>query len=261
MRVIIRGVVILSLLAAVVYGGLRGFAWYLVKEGMDNLKKGFSQYADISYGSIYSSPKIDGTVGVDKLVIRSKMTSDELKIQSIRISYPDIFQLITAKKDGMPNSMRASITGMNIDLDGPMLTSLSKELQSRNEASMEKPGVSPMNFSTLGCGSVNSIGIDELTRMGYSSLVMDIDMDYSYEKIKNLFKWNATVRMKDMSMVKMNVAMRIAPTDILLRKKIKPVIDSVHVESTDAGYAAARNRFCAAELKLTATVSPCLPRR
>ncbi len=252
MRAIIRGFVILSLLAALVYGGLRGFTWYLVKEGMDNLKAGVSQYADVSYGSIYSSPKIDGTVGVDRLVIRSKMTSDELRIQSIRVSFPDIFQLLTVKKGDMPNSMRASIGGLSIDLDSPLLTSISKAQKSERNASGEKASFTSMNVDALGCGSIDSIGIEELNRMGYPTLDVDIDMDYSYEKIKNLFNWNATLRLKDMSTVNVKLAMRVAPSDILRRRKIKPVIDFLHVDSTDAGYAALRNQFCAGQLNSTA---------
>src|SRR5512139_2411568 len=104
MRIIIRIVVILAILSALVYGGLRGYTWYMVKEAMDRVANEMSQYAEISYGSIYSSPKIDGTVGVDRIVIRPKMSSDEFKIQSVRVSYPDIIQLITAKIDDMPKS-------------------------------------------------------------------------------------------------------------------------------------------------------------
>jgi len=248
MRIIIRIVVILAILSALVYGGLRGYTWYMVKEAMDRVAIEMSQYAEISYGSIYSSPKIDGTVGVDRIVIRPKMSSDEFKIQSVRVSYPDIIQLITAKIDDMPKSMRASISGVSIDLNGPLMSSLSLAQKNKAKEQQGSTGFPLMHIDTLGCGSVESIGIDELTRMGYQTMDVDMDMDYSYEKIKNLFKLNATVRVKGMSGMDLKLAMRVAPSDILRRRKIKPVIDYLRVDTTDAGYAAMRNHFCAAQM-------------
>src|SRR5574339_205423 len=99
MRIIVRLAVVLAIIAALVYGGHWGYSWFKVKTGMDRAVEQSAPFAELKYTSIYVSPRLDGTVGVDGIVIRPKMTDDEFKIQSVRLSLPGIFPLLTASKD------------------------------------------------------------------------------------------------------------------------------------------------------------------
>lgn len=250
MRIIVRLVVILAILAALVYGALWGYSWYKIKSVMDSAVKEGAPYAEIKYASIFISPKLDGTVGVDGIVIKPKLTSDEFRIQSVRFSLPGIFYLITTNKDEFPESMRLSVTGIGIDLNSPLFAAMD-EIQKAQGSRRESP---LMSYDTLGCGSVEKIGVDELIRMGYQTMEIDIDMEYRYAKIQNLLNISSMVRMKDIHGVDLKAEMRIPPSELIKGNFTNIVIDSVSIDVIDAGYAALRNRFCAAQLQSTEEV-------
>jgi hypothetical protein len=251
MRIIVRLAVVLAVIAALVYGGLWGYSWYKVKTAMDRAVEQSAPYAEIKYSSIYASPRLDGTVGVDGIVIKPKMTDDVFKIQSIRLSLPGIFPLITAKKDDFPESMRLSVSGIRIDLNSPLLVSLSAMQKQAIKAQGKQSRFPMVSWETLGCGSVESIGIDELSRMGYRTMEFDIDLEYRYAKIKNLLNISSVVRMEGMQSVDIKSEMRIPPSELAKGNFSNLVIDSIRIDLIDAGYAALRNRFCAAQLEST----------
>lgn len=249
MRSLIRIVVVLAIIAAAGYGAVRGYTWYKVKQEVDVAIQQAAPFVDITYTSIFSSPTLDGTVGVDGIVIRPKMSADEFRIQSVRLSFGDILQLIKTNKKEMPKKMRFAIAGMSLDLNSPLLISLSQMQKQAMFEQKRKSGFDLMSFETLGCGSIEAIGLEELTRMGYSTMDMDIEMEYEYEKVKNLLTMDMVARIKGMQSVKMKAQLRVAPSDVLQGKEIKPVIDFMRFEVVDAGYAELRNRFCAAQLQ------------
>jgi hypothetical protein len=251
MRIIVRLAVLLAVVAALVYGGLWGYSWYKVKTGMDRAVEQSAPFADLKYTSIYVSPRLDGTVGVDGIVIRPKMTDDEFKIQSVRLSLPGIFPLLTASKDDFPESMRLSVSGIGIDLNSPLLMSLSSMQKEAVKTQGKQRSFPLASYETLGCGSVQTIGIDELTRMGYQTMEIDIEMEYRYAKIKNLLNLSSVVRMKGMQSVDIKSEMRIPPSELAQGNFANLVVDSIRVDLIDAGYAAQRNRFCAAQLAST----------
>ncbi len=249
MRNIIKLVVVLAIIAAVGYGGLRGFTWYKIKHEMDGAIEKAAPFVDISYSSVYVSPTLDGTVGLDGIVIRPKMSPDEFKIQSVRLSFGDIMQLVKVNKEEMPERMHFAVSGVNVDLNSPLLISMSQMQQQAMLEQSSANGFDVIKFDTLGCGEVESIGVEELTRMGYSTMVMDVEIDYDYEKVKNLLNMEMAIRLQGMQGVNMKAKMRVAPSDVLQGKEIKPVIESMRIEVVDTGYAEKRNRFCGAQLQ------------
>ncbi|HEY0721469.1 MAG TPA: hypothetical protein VGE50_09450 [Gammaproteobacteria bacterium] len=249
MRSIIKLIVVLAIIAAVGYGGVRGGTWYKVKHEVDAAIQQAAPFADITYSSVYVSPLLDGTVGLDGIVIRPKMSPDEFKIQSVRLSFGNIIQLYKSGKKEMANRMHFAITGVNLDLNSPLLISLSQMQQQAMLEQSNKSGFDIIKTDSLGCGSIESIGLEELTRMGYSTMEIDVEMSYDYEKVKNLLNMDMAVRLKGMQGMNMKAQMRVAPSDVLQGKEIKPVINSMRLEVVDAGYATQRNRFCAAQLQ------------
>lgn len=249
MRNIIKLVVILALVAAAGYGGVRGVAWYKVKHEVDEAIQLAAPFVDITYSSVYVSPTLDGTVGVDDIVIRPKMSPDEFTVQSVRLSFGSMLQLVKLNKNEMPKQMHFGISGLNVDLNSPLLISMS---QMQQQALLEQGsgnGFDALSFDTLGCGSIKTIGLEELTRMGYSTMSMDVEIDYDYEQVKNLLNMEMAIRMQGMQSGNMKATMRVAPSDVLQGKEIKPVIDSMRIEVVDSGYAEKRNRFCGAQLE------------
>lgn len=250
MRIIIRLTVVLAIIAALVYGALYGYSWYKVDSVMKSAVKESSPYVDLSYSSVYVSPMLDGTIGVDGIVIRPKMTPDEFKIQSVRVTLPGTLALLTAKKGEVPESLRLAISGVAVDLNSPLLVSLSN-MQKQAIKTQGRRGSPVLSYETLGCGSVDMIGLDELTRMGYQTLELDLDTEYHYAKVKNLLSISSVVRLKGMNSADLKAEIRIPPADLQQRKFTNAVIDSVRLDMSDSGYAALRNRFCAAQLQAT----------
>jgi hypothetical protein len=251
MRIIVRLAVVLAVVAAVVYGGLWGYSWYKVKTAMDRAVEQSAPFAELKYTSIYASPRLDGTVGVDGIVIKPKMTDDEFNIQSVRLSLPGIFSLLTATKDDFPESMRLSVSGIGIDLNSPLLMSLSSMQKQAVKTQGKQRNFPLASYETLGCGSVQTIGIDELTRMGYQTMEIDIELEYRYAKIKNLLNLSSVVRMKGMQSVELKSEMRIPPAELAQGNFTNVVLDSIRIDLIDSGYATLRNRFCAAQLDST----------
>lgn len=251
MRIIIKLAIVLIVVTALVYGGLWGASWYKVKTTMDKAVEKSAPFAEIKYASIYASPKLDGTIGVDGIVIRPKMSSDEFKIQSVRLTLPGLLPLITAKQDDFPDSMRLAVSGIAIDLNSPLLASLSNAQKQAIKTKGKSRGFFLGSAETLGCGSVESMGIDELTRMGYQSVEIDIDLEYHYAKVKNLLNLSGVLRMKGMQSVDIKADMRVPPSELAQGNFNNMVLDSVRIDIIDSGYAALRNRFCAAQLEST----------
>lgn len=254
MRIIVRIAIVLALIAALVYGALWGASWYKVKQEVDDAIAQVAPYAEIRYASIFASPKLDGTVGLDRIVIKPKMSSDEFKIQSVRVTFPGLFHFITSKQDEIPESMRLSISGVSLDLNSPLLISLSQMQKQAKRLNGQKSELSFVNYETLGCGAVESIGLDELTRMGYQTMDIDLDMEYDYQRIKNLLALSMVTRFKGMQAVDIKAELRVSPADLAQGKMANAVIDSVRIDIADGGYATLRNRFCAAELESTEEV-------
>lgn len=258
MRITIKLAVILALLAALVYGGLRGYVWYQVKTSFDQATQQMAPFAEVSYKSIYTSPELTGTVGVDGIVIKPKMFSDEIKIQSIRIAFPDIFTLLRAGNDvqkrEIPEQMKLSISGLAVDLNGQLLAAIS-EMQKQVQATEGPQSGFPLeHMDALGCGDIKVIGIDALTRMGYQTLDLDTELAYQYDRLRDDLRLSLVVRSKGMYTLDMTAQLKIDPNKLVRSQGTLPTINSVKVDYMDAGYAVLRNRFCAAQLASTEEV-------
>jgi hypothetical protein len=258
MRILIKLVVILAVVAALVYGGLRGYIWYDVKKGVDKTIQQVSPFVSVTYKSIYSSPTLDGTVGIDGIVIKPKMTSDEFKIQSVRLSFPNILYLINAGRDiekrEMPERMKLSVSDLAVDLNSQIFYSL-KQMQMQAKALHKGQQRSPLDdFQALGCGDVQSIGLDELTRMGYQTMDVDLEMEYGYKKLTNDLTMSLLMRSKGMYSANIKAAMKMDPNALVQHRATPPTISSMTIDYTDSGFATLRNRFCAAQINASEDV-------
>lgn len=255
MRIIIKLAVILALLAALVYGGLRGYVWYQVKTSVDEATQQMAPFAEVSYKSIYTSPELTGTVGVDGIVIKPKMFSDEIKIQSVRVAFPDIFALLRAggdvQKRELPEQMKLSISGLAVDLNGQLLAAVNEMQKQAQTTEGPQSGFPLENMDALGCGDIKAIGIDALTRMGYQTLDLDTELAYQYERLRDDLRLSLVVRSKGMYTLDMKAQLKMDPNKLVRSRGTLPTINSVKVDYIDAGYAVLRNRFCAAQLEST----------
>lgn len=263
MRSLTKLVIVLAVIAALIYGGTQAYLRYEIKKGVDEAIKQAAPVAEITYREIFVSPNLDGEVGVDGIVIKPVALNDTVKVESVRLHYPDIIALVGAlselKKREFPEQMLLSISGVKVALNGALLTSLDQAQKQARALEGDSRSLRLQNFDALGCGDISAIGIDELLHMGYQTLEFNIDMRYDYERLKNLLKTSLTFRFKDMYGIDIKAELKANPAagvkgindSLILGTGALPSLSELKITYLDSGFNLLRNRFCAARLNST----------
>ena len=85
--------ILILLLIAVGYGGVKGYIYYKVKTRMDNLAIQVSPWMGIEYKGISST--LGGTVTLENLTLRPKAFDDYIQIDQLTLTTPDLGFLLS----------------------------------------------------------------------------------------------------------------------------------------------------------------------
>jgi len=237
MRKLGTGVVVLILIAAASYG----FYWYQVKSKADELSQQMAPFAEVSYGSVYAHP--DGTVGVNNLVISPRQMHAPVSIDAVRIRAGNpLFFLFGG--DAPPEQLNVSLKRMRQGLDSELF----RMAQQQSDLMLES---NPLYVSpnALGCGNVRQFDINTMKRMGFSEMLMDINLDYRGDNQARKVHLDLFVDIQDLAETRMEMAISADPSQLQnpMMASGNARLETLSFSYADQGYNQRRDRFCAAE--------------
>lgn len=241
-----RKIIYILLIPALLYGAVKGLLWYQVKSRMDQLVEQAGMFAEVSYDGIHTS--VLGEVGVNNLIIKPRMANDQIAIDAVRVSAPDILYFLSAAyrlhERKMPERFGVAFEKIRVDLNGQLIRMMSQMQQ--QAPAQRRPSVLE-RLDALGCGEVGSFGLDDVIRMGYDEVVLDLAMNMKYEETSNRFTIDMDVRDRDIYRVtaSMDFDMDLNSLQVNPAAAPQPNITHANLQYTDSGYHKLRNAFCA----------------
>ncbi|MET0106458.1 MAG: hypothetical protein ABW072_15145 [Sedimenticola sp.] len=159
--------------AALAYGGIKGYIYYSVKGELDKAIEMASPFARISYGGISSD--LGGKLTVRKIAVTPMASNLEMRIEAVEIEGDGVGFLLDLSKglDGSdpPPKLSANIWGAEIPVTDDLGSGFS--FGPGQQARKIAPKV-----CTLG-GILQHIGLSDI---GYSTLLADAGMGYTYDR-------------------------------------------------------------------------------
>jgi len=158
LKILVFGALVLG---AAAYVGLKLYIYTSVKDVIDQVLSRVTTSGRIEYGGI-SSSLTSGTVSIDDIVIAPPGMSEEIRIESAKIRGPGLRFLLTASgelqsKGVLPEYMSVALEGVELELRGELLASLSERDEKRRAKEQDRV-CSP--FSGLGLGQIHEMGVD-----------------------------------------------------------------------------------------------------
>ena len=232
---------ILIALPLVVFGGAKGYLWYQVKSGMDDFVKSVAPFADVRYSSIGSS--FDGEAGVEGLEITPTGVPDTIRVGAVKLKMGDIFEMIKLKeslnKGKFPEKLRITIQNLEIDLNASYVYAMDQSSKGQNN---------PFAVDSLGCADIKQFGADDLRAMGFSTILLDFDMGYSFNSNSQMLAITANSSSENLfegameTRVDMGVS-NLSPSSMMMG--VMPQLIKFEVNYEDKAYNTARNKYCA----------------
>ncbi len=249
MRKILLAVVLLPLL---VYGAVKGYLWYDFKHNVDAFAKKIDPFAQLRYKSITTS--LEGRAGLRDVVLTLRNTGDEIHLRSLQFEAPNALYFLNFKRQidkyGVPKRLGIRLHGLQLPLDAKLFDMLEQmQALQRQQGGLEQE----TSLDALGCGNVRSFGPRQYRAMGYSDLLADVALNYDYKPSDTTFNVHAEFTFRDMAAVTLDTAFRASVEELKQRGAAgsPPQLLSLQAKYTDAGMNARRNRWCAAQDKLT----------
>lgn len=240
MRKLGTGLVVLLLVVAAAYG----FYWYQVKSKADEWVQQLAPFAEVRYSGVYAHP--DGTVGVNALTITPRQMHAPVSIDEVRVraGSPLVFMF---GGDKPPEQLGISLKQVRQGLDSELF----RTVQQQSDLMLES---NPLYVSpnALGCGKVRQFDINTLRRMGFSELLMDINLNYRGDSRARKVGLDIWVDIQDMADTRVELAFSADPAQLQnpMMASGSARLETMAFSYTDKGYNQRRDRFCAAEAEL-----------
>lgn len=186
------------LIPAVVYGGLKGFLYYKTKRTVDDIVTAAANQADIRYTGI--STDLRGSVTVSGIRVQPLGYGDAAAIDSVRIASDDPMFFFRSAQWGPggdaapPSSLSFLVTGVSVPLSSDWVRA----------ASTDGGGASP-------CADGLKIDPAMLNRVGFTELSMDMDGFYRLQETSRTLEFGMNMELHDIESVQ--VAATLADVD------------------------------------------------
>ena len=166
----IKPYVLLLLLAAAIYGGIKGWMYYNVRQAIDELSVASAGRAEIGYQAIDTA--LTGAVTVRGVTVLPSGAPQPLHIERVHLSGPQLgfFLWGSKREDPPPAHLRVQLDGIRIALDDQLFSALRQDLP---DAADNRPS---------GCGIGDNLDPAILRELGFDALQMDVSLAYDYDE-------------------------------------------------------------------------------
>ncbi len=237
-------VILLSALA--VYAGLKWYVYYQTRTTVQRFIEQVSPAVSIEYRGI-SSTLGAGTVQIDELQFRPYSLTDAVYLRALVLrlgSLPSLFKLLRRADDKtLPASLSLTLQGASASLDGAVLRSADGFLTAAAAAA----GAAE---STPHCGNQQPVGFAFLRRLGYETLILDVQLRYNASKEANTLAVGFDVDVRDVGRVVVDMQFAGTPAEISDLKN-PPPLKEFELVYKDLSYQDRLKRYCMQVAKLT----------
>lgn len=217
---------LLVLLPAALYGGVRGYLWYSVKDTVSQVQKMLTGQGFLSYREVRSP--VLGPIGVTGVTFTPRGFNQSIEIGSVLAHWDEPEQLIKILeafyKKQLPAELKLSLNRINIPLTGEFA------------AWFDAPGQLvtqpiPTPASLHGCGN-GAFSSTDLRNMGYESLTIDLRLEYAR---RGLDQTSFLIRMRSHDMMALTLEGRL-PSGAALSSTTRLLSSGVSLGSISLTY-------------------------
>ncbi|MBC9250611.1 hypothetical protein A9179_10025 [Pseudomonas alcaligenes] len=215
--------------------------WLSVRSIMNDAVQQLSPFMQVSYSGITSS--FDGRVGVSGIKVSVPAANDEFRIEHAELKFKGLMDLLSFRErlaEGkFPEQMAVNIKGLALEVHGPFMEALKAPSTEKNLDSA---------LSSVACGNVDSIGVDQLLEMGYRTLETDAQFSYLFQPGAQTLTFNMTADTRDMGEYRVSLSlanMSEKPGDLRVNP---PRVSMMTLELNDNQYQRKVNSYCAGKM-------------
>lgn len=239
-----RFLILAILIAAGVFFGGKFYYEAQMKKSLDQMVQTAKVLGDFSYRDVNVTHT--GEAQINQLRFQPYGANDAVLIDQVKLRTGNALGLFylseDAKKQQLPERLGVSISGLRILAGGSVYGS------SQNFSAAQ-------GFDALGCGNRQRFSGHDLMDMGYSELVMHVDLDYEIggngQKLRLYTRSHteAMARLEITADIQLGATSRSAQA--LAATFARASLNSLDVAYEDLGYAAKVIKFCAQEMDMT----------
>lgn len=226
----------LLLLPVVIYLGLKFMIYRNTKSSLEQLTAMAAPFMSVRYDGIGSS--LGGAVQISNVKLQPNNLNDVIRIKNIEIQTPGLWFLLTGKdklsEGDFPESMRLSLEGVAVDMDGPMMGMLDKLLEA-----------DAGEYSVAHCGGIQALGPRLYRKLGYNSLVSDIRLGYELDKKSARLHVRTEWNTEDMSLFNVDLFFAGVPGAAKDMAQFSPRMTEAKAYYKDVAYTERLKRYCA----------------
>lgn len=191
---------LLLLVPAAIYGGLKGVLYYNAKQTVDDLVSAASYQADIRYADITTD--LRGAVTVSGVTVQPVGYADAIKIDAVRIASDDpLFFIRSADwrpgEDKPPEMLEFAINGVHVPLNSDFVTSTFGSAAEGQDAA---------------CAQGLQIEPGMLRKLGFDDLDMDFDGYYRLDPAQRTLSLGVNMELRDIE--SMHFTATLADVDV-----------------------------------------------
>lgn len=226
----------LLLLPIVIYLGLKFIIYRNTKSSLEQITAMAAPFMSIRYDGIGSS--LGGAVQISNVKLQPNNLNDVIRIKNIEIQTPGLGFLLAGKdkmKEGdFPESMRLSLEGVAVDMDGPMMSMFDKLLEA-----------DAGEHSLAHCGGIQALGPQLYRKLGYNTLVSDIRLGYELDKKSARLHVRTEWNTEEMALFNADLFFTSVPASAQDMAQFSPRLTEAKAYYKDLAYTDRLKRYCA----------------
>jgi len=158
------------------YFGAKMYLHYRVSSDLDKMLTLMSPFAKVDYSGISST--MDGTLSIDNIEAKVHGYRDPIRLESLSLITPNFLHLMNLGDIGsnmaaneIPESLAIGMTGLSISADAAFIDELRAAQRKAIKGKVEIDAAAE-------CTGKYGYSSESLKRLGYTNLVMDLQMGY-----------------------------------------------------------------------------------
>jgi hypothetical protein len=223
------------------YAGAKGYLYYKAQDIFKNIHTQTMPFGNLSYGGI--STALPGTLIYEDVNFTVPAGSEAITIKSLTLETPKLsyfFKTLSSKGDQarLPDQFKASVEGMEIDLNGPMMKSVDQFFAK----------ALPENYAGELICDKTFLGPAQYRTLGYKRLQLDFSAEYYFYESDFSLITALKFDIADVAngAISMHIKNTLRPEQMKSRSGVTPpTFSKIEFNFEDAGYTERINQHCA----------------
>lgn len=198
--------ILILLIPALVYGGIKGFLYYKAKRTVDDIVIAAADQAAIRYSDITTD--VRGAVTVSGISVQPIGYQDTVGIDAVRIASDDPLFLIRGAQwqpgqNAPPPDLSFTISGIHLPLSSDFVSAASDSVPAT-------PDASP-------CAQGLQVDPQLLSKIGFAELEMEVDGRYHLNEAARTLEFELNIDLRDIESIRLAAKMTEVDVDAMSR--------------------------------------------